>query len=83
MVTRMLLKLRPDVYCTTSGCIFHCVRTHPMLRRDAISTASGEISTASGEILREKAMKSTNMQTIAQIVCLIYIIFAHTYWNKS
>ena len=50
MVTRMLLKLRPDVSCTTSGCIFYCVGTHPMLRRDAISTASGEISTASGEI---------------------------------
>ena len=76
MVTRMLLKLRPDVSCTTSGCIFPCVGTYLMLRRDAISTASGEI-------LREKAMKSTNMQTIAQIVCLIYIIFAHTYWNKS
>lgn len=54
MVTRMLLKLRPDVSCTTSGCIFYCVGTHPMLRRDAISTASGEISTASGEILRKK-----------------------------
>ena len=54
MVTRMLLKLRPDVSCTTSGCIFYCVGTHPMLRRDAISTASGEISTASGEIFRKK-----------------------------
>ena len=54
MVTRMLLKLRPDVSCTTSGCIFYCVGTHPMLRRDAISTASGEISTASGEILQKK-----------------------------
>lgn len=54
MVTRMLLKLRPDVSCTTSGCIFYCVGTHPMLRRGAISTASGEISTASGEILRKK-----------------------------
>ena len=43
MVTRMLLKLRPDVSCTTSGCIFYCVGTHPMLRLDAISTASGEI----------------------------------------
>ena len=75
MVTRMLLKLRPDVSCTTSGCIFHCVGTYLMLRRDVISTASGEFY--------GKAMKSTNMQTIAQIFYLIYIIFAHTYWNKS
>ena len=54
MVIRMLLKLRPDVSCTTSGYIFYCVGTHPMLRRDAISTVSAEISTASGEILRKK-----------------------------
>lgn len=54
MVTRMLLKLRPDVSCTTSGYIFYCVGTYLMLRRDAISTVSAEISTASGEILRKK-----------------------------
>ena len=74
MVIRMLLKLRPDVSCTTSGYIFYCVGTYLMLRRDAISTASGEIST-------EKARKSTNMQTFAQIFCLIYIQFTHTYQN--
>ncbi len=54
MVIRMLLKLRPDVSCTTSGYIFYCVGTYLMLRRDAISTVSAEISTASGEILRKK-----------------------------
>lgn len=56
------------------GMHFYCVGTYPMLRREAISTASGEI-------LRK--MKSINMQTFAQIFCLIYIIFAHTYWNKA
>ena len=54
MVIRMLLKLRPDVSCTTSGYIFYCVGTYLMLRRDAISTVSAEISTASGEILEKK-----------------------------
>ena len=54
MVIRMFLKLRPDVSCTTSGYIFYCVGTYLMLRRDAISTVSAEISTASGEILRKK-----------------------------
>ena len=54
MVNRMLLKLRPDVSCTTSGYIFYCIGTYLMLRRDAISTVSAEISTASGEILRKK-----------------------------
>ena len=40
MATRTLLKLRPDVSCTTSGRIFCCVGTQQMLHRDAFFTAS-------------------------------------------
>lgn len=83
MVTRMLLKLRPDVSCTTSGCIFYCVGMHLLLRRDASDAMPGRNFYCIGGDFTEKARKPTNMQTFAQIFCLIYIIFAHTYWNKS
>ena len=43
MATRTLLKLRPDVSCTTSGRIFCCVGTQQMLHRDAFFTASERI----------------------------------------
>ena len=73
MVTRMLLKLRPDVSCTTSGRIRCYVGTQFLLHRVRFLLHRVNFT--------EKARKSANMQTIAQIVCLIYIQFTHTYQN--
>ena len=43
MATRTVPKLRPDVSFTTSGRIFHCIRTQLLLRLDVSFTASERI----------------------------------------
>ncbi len=40
MATKTLLKLRPDVSCTTSGHFFCCVGTYLLLRRNVSFDAS-------------------------------------------
>ena len=63
---RMYPKLHRDVSGAASWRVCYHVGTYQMLRRDAISTASGEIYGKRNEI--------DKYATFAQIFCLIYII---------